>query len=178
MDNQKPAEQLNNKERYDLKQQEKLQVQERANRERLIKKIALWSLVGVVALVVVGGLVWKVMTRPPVPESDMISENGLHWHPELTIYVKGVKQEMPANLGVTALTMSPVHTHESDGVIHLEFTGPVYKKDIAFGQFFKSWGKDMRSFGTNMKMTINGEENTKYENYIMRDKDRMELRYE
>ena len=36
----------------------------------------------------------------------------------------------------------------------------------------------MLSFGANMKMTVNGKENTEYENYIMRDKDKIELRFE
>ena len=35
----------------------------------------------------------------------------------------------------------------------------------------------MRSFGTDMKMTVNGEENTEYDNYVMRDKDKIELRF-
>ena len=36
----------------------------------------------------------------------------------------------------------------------------------------------MRSFGTNMRMTVNGIENTEYENYQMKDGDTIELRYE
>jgi topoisomerase-4 subunit A len=36
----------------------------------------------------------------------------------------------------------------------------------------------IQSFGTNMKMTVNEEENTEYENYIMQDKDKIEIRYE
>ena len=36
----------------------------------------------------------------------------------------------------------------------------------------------MWSFGTNVKMTVNGKENTEYENYAMQDKDKIELRYE
>jgi hypothetical protein len=29
-----------------------------------------------------------------------------------------------------------------------------------------------------LKMTVNGKENTEYENYIMQDKDKIELRFE
>jgi hypothetical protein len=118
------------------------------------------------------------VSQPKTPESDIASRSGLHWHPELAIYVKGVKQDLPANLGIVGSSMAPVHTHEADGVIHLEFQGLVRKSDITLGQFFKSWGKDMRSFGTNLKMTVNGKENTEYENYIMQDKDKIELRFE
>jgi len=72
----------------------------------------------------------------------------------------------------------PVHTHDSTGVIHLEMSGLIRKENITLGQFFKVWGKDIRSFGTNMTMTVNGKENTEYENYLMQDKDKIELRYE
>jgi len=44
--------------------------------------------------------------------------------------------------------------------------------------FFRNWGKDMRSFGANMRMTVNGVENTEFENYMMRDGDKIELRYD
>lgn len=126
----------------------------------------------------IGGLIWYSVTRPPVPESDIASRNGLHWHPELAIYVKDIKQEMPSGLGVGLSSVSPVHTHEPDGVVHLEFQGLVRKNNITLKQFFKSWGKDINSFGTSVKMTVNGQENTELGSYVMKDKDKIELRYE
>ena len=112
-------------------------------------------------------------------DSDIISQAGFHWHPELSIYVKGEKLEIPANIGIGAVHQ-PIHTHDDSdrGIVHMEFEGLARKKDVTLGQFFKNWDKDMRSFGANMKMTVNGEENTEYENYIMGDKDKIELRYE
>ncbi len=130
-----------------------------------------------VAVVVVGGLIWVVASQPKTPESDILSRRGFHWHPELTIYSKGEKQEIPVNIGIGAIHQ-PMHTHDTTGVLHLEFQGLVRKQDITLGQFFKNWGKDMRSFGANMKMTVNGKENTEYENYVMGDKDKIELRFD
>ena len=111
-------------------------------------------------------------------DQDVVARTGLHFHPTLAIYVKGVKQVLPANLGIVGSSMTAVHTHEDLPIIHLEFSGIVRKKDVMLGEFFKSWGKDMRSFGANVKMTVNGEENAEYENYIMRDGDKIELRYD
>ncbi|KKR45549.1 MAG: hypothetical protein A3G47_01130 [Candidatus Zambryskibacteria bacterium RIFCSPLOWO2_12_FULL_39_45] len=134
-----------------------------------------------------GGVWWsKSLTKN---DPDIISRNGLHWHPELFIFVKGVKEEIPTNIGVgfqyaglpgydQNMKMTGVHTHDTSGIIHFEFSGLVRKKDLTLGQFFKIWGKDISSFGVNMKMTVNGKENTEYENYIMQDKDKIELRYE
>ena len=138
-----------------------------------------WGLGSSLFIALIGGIVWYIATRPPILESDIISRNAIHWHPELTIYVKDKKQEIPMNIGIGAIHQ-PVHTHDDNdqGIIHLEFQGLVKKQNITLGQFFKNWGKDIRSFGANMKMIVNGKENTEYENYIMRDNDKIELRYE
>ncbi len=48
---------------------------------------------------------------------------------------------------------------------------------LMLGRFFENWGKRMESFGTNMKMTVNGKESLEYERYVMRDDDRIELRF-
>lgn len=164
-------------ERKALKQHEKLQAREGAERKRRFKKIVSWILGGGLTIAAIGGLIWFAITRPPIPESDIISQNGIHWHPVLAIYVKGVKQEIPTNIGIGAVHQ-PVHTHDATGTIHLEFQGLVRTQDITLGQFFINWGKDMQSFGQNMKMTVNGDENIEYGNYIMRDKDHIELRFE
>ena len=175
-------EKLGGKELYDLSKRQKEESKKQEQRKEMLseapKKIVRYILYSLIGIGVVGGLIWYGATRPPVTESEIVSRNGIHWHPELSIMVKGVKQEIPTNLGVGESFMSPVHTHDTSGVIHLEFQGLVHKSDITLGQFFKSWSRDMRSFGANMKMTVNGEENTEYENYVMHDKDKIELRYE
>lgn len=167
------------KEQKELKRQEKIEAKEATARERCLKKIGLHGVVGALIVAAIGGLVWYAATRPPIPESDIVSRDGFHWHSNLAIYVKGEKQNIPANIGIGAIHQ-PIHTHEDSvqGIIHMEFQGLVLKQDIMFGQFFKNWGKDMRSFGANIKMAVNGKENTEYENYIMRDNDKIELRFE
>lgn len=142
-----------------------------------MKKIILWRLAGGLAIAALGGLIWFVATRPPIPESEIISRSGFHWHPELVIYVNGEKQEIPHNIGLGAIHQ-PMHTHDDLPLIHLEFQGLTRKQDITLGRFFKNWGKEMRTFGANVKMTVNGLENTEYENYVMRDKDKIELRFD
>ena len=143
---------------------------------------------GVTIGLLLGGAWWSKSIQSSNP--DIISQSGIHWHPQLTIYLKGQQVQIPTNIGIGSqyantrgydpkMRMAAVHTHEDMPLIHLEFmNGPVYKEDATLGQFFKIWGKDMRSFGTNMHMTVNGKENTDYENYVMRDGDKIELRYE
>lgn len=143
---------------------------------------------GAVAILLIGGVWWSQNLAASDP--DVISRSGIHWHPQLTIYVKGEKKEISANIGIGSqyagtpgydpqMQMAAVHTHDDMPIVHLEFmSGPVHKEDATLGAFFKIWGKDIRSFGANMRMTVNGKENTDYENYIMRDGDKIELLYE
>lgn len=175
----KPIEQLSKKERRTLRRQEKEAQRTSVIKTEYWKRIAQWGVGVALAVLSVGGFVWYITTRPPIPKGDIISRSGIHWHSELTIYIKGKKQEITPNIGIGAVHQ-PVHTHDDSdqGIIHLEFPGITRKQDTTLGEFFKNWGKDIRSFGANMKMTANGKDNTEYENYIMRDNDKIELRYE
>src|SRR3989344_6652925 len=142
-----------------------------------ISKIKQWLIWIICGVAFVGGLVWLVKAQPKTPESETISLSGFHWHPELVIYIKGEKQVIPENIGLGAVHQ-PMHTHDDLPKIHLEFQGVVKKSDIVLGQFFKNWNKDMRSFGTNLKMIVNGKENTEYENYAIQDGDKIEIWFE
>lgn len=135
--------------------------------------------IGASALLIIGFSAWISSTQSPANSGspDIVSTRGLHWHPQLTIYVKGEKVEIPHNVGLGAVHQ-PMHTHEDLPIIHLEFQSMVRKEDLTLGQFFKIWGKDMQSFGANMKMMVNGTENAEFENYQMKDGDKIELRYE
>lgn len=110
-------------------------------------------------------------------DSNIIATSGIHWHPQLTMYVKGEKIEIPQNIGIGAVHQ-PMHTHDDLPIIHLEFPALVRKQDITLKRFFEIWGKGMQSFGVNMTMTVNGEPNTKFGDYVIHDGDKIELRYE
>lgn len=124
-----------------------------------------------------GGMIWwskSLQSEDP----DVIARTGLHWHSTLEIYVNGEKQEVSPNIGVTGGSMLPMHTHEPNGTVHIESAGLVRKDDVTLGRFFEIWRRDFRELGQNVTMTVNGEPNTEYENYEMKDGDKIELRYE
>jgi len=139
-------------------------------------------------LLLVGGVWWLNSLQESDPNT--ISTRGVHWHPQIEIYKKGEKQDIPANIGVgmqyasmptfdQSMRMTAMHTHEPDGTIHLEFSGRVMREDTTLGNFFVIWGKDMMGeFGTLTKMMVNGEETTEFGAYEMKDGDKIELRYE
>jgi len=142
---------------------------------------------GIVILLLAGGVWWSNSQQSSDP--NIISTRGVHWHPQLTIYVNDEKQDIPANIGIgtqyasmptfdQSMRMTAMHTHEPDGTIHLEFPGRVTREDTTLGNFFMIWGKDMMEFGPSVTMTVNGKENTELGEYLMKDGDKIELRYD
>lgn len=168
---------LSKKERKEIKRQEKLDARETAIQKRRNQRVMNWVIGLILVILPIGGLIWYAVTRPPVPESDIVSHNGLHWHADMNIYVKGVKQDIPAGIGLSGIEMG-MHTHDKDNVIHMEYPGLVRKEDLMVSRFFKNWGKDMGSFGTSTKMTVNGKEDTEFGNYEMQDKDKIEIYFD
>lgn len=126
-----------------------------------------------------------------------IPQQPIHWHPHLRIIIKGEEQFIPPNIGISignnmdnqisGMRMSPTHTHESDGTIHLENNKPWLKPEtLTLGYFFKVWGKNFNSScifeycgneNRSLTMTINGEPNFEFEKYLMQDKDEIIIEY-
>lgn len=177
---------LSKRERRELRRQQHLEAQHHELRKRTKRKTLRFLLIALPIAGVFGLLIWFFASQPAVPEGDIVARGGLHWHPELTITIKGVHQTIPANIGIGA-AHKPIHTHDDTGVIHLEFEGRVTKDDIRLSEFFKIWGKRFSSTcifdycngaDGSIKMFVNGKENSQFDQYEMHDKDRIEIRYE
>lgn len=119
-----------------------------------------------------------------IPEGEVISRKGIHWHPQLSIYIKGKQQKIPANLGIGGAIHQPIHTHDTSGTLHVEIGGVVTRDEIKLDNFFRIWGKKFSpkcvvdECGGKVTMLVNGKENKDFENYLMKDKDNIEIRYE
>ncbi len=117
---------------------------------------------------------------------DIIARAGIHWHPHLAIRIRGEEVAIPAGIGLDGAHL-PVHTHDPDGIIHLEFSGTVREGDIQLKRFFEIWGKSFSrecvldacaSEGGAVKMFVNGTPSEEYGEYIMRDGDQIEIIYD
>lgn len=175
--------QLSKKERRLLRHQQRDEEQTREKQRKKIKKLFDIGFVILVIGAVISGLVWYFASKPLTPESDIIAQDGIHWHPEIKISVLGQIQKIPANIGL-GITENSIHTHDNMGVIHLEFSGLVKKDDVRLGKFFAIWGKKFnqdcifdKCSGTEgrLKMFVNDKENSEFENYVMRDGDKIEI---
>lgn len=121
-------------------------------------------------------------------DNEIISQEPIHYHPELTVLVKGEKQEIPANVGIgpqyresrfydTMMNMTDIHTHDASGVLHWEVMhAPVRRGHLRLGNFFEIWG---RSFDfSKAKMFINSEPNNELLNYLIKDGDKIGIIFE
>lgn len=168
-----------------------------------IKKIRNWA----IFIVIMVFIIWGVISL--IPENNVkelnvnidgksinIPAGAVHWHPKLIIKINGEVTPIPTNIGSTigrvvdaelsGMRMSPTHTHETDGTIHLENNNPSKKPEtLTLGYFFYVWDKPFNSTCIfeycidkgELKMYVNGEENNEFENYIMKDKDEILIEY-
>ena len=143
-----------------------------------------------VVAAILGGIIWAYVrsgTTENASGNEVISRSGIHRHPHLNITIKGEAVLIPPRIGLSGTIHNPVHTHDPDGVIHLEFEGRVTEKDTELKKFFEVWGKDFSKdsllgnvTGAEGKviMFVNGKENLEFENYYMKDGDKIELKFE
>jgi hypothetical protein len=89
-----------------------------------------------------------------------------HIHIHLDVWVDGQKVTVPQLVGIneSAQTISPLHTHDTTGVVHIE--SPVVK-DYNLGQFMTEWGVPLNAnqIGTDkvdathtLKVYVNGKQ--------------------
>ena len=161
---------------------------------------------GVVIIAILGLMVWGVAALLKKDAQSLfaidlgstahIPTGAVHWHPKITISIDGKEQQIPVGIGVdigkridshlSGMGMSPTHTHESDGTIHLENNNPSSKPETtSLGYFFHVWDKQFSKecifeYCTDkgaLKMTVNGKENNEFGRYLMKDKDEIRIEY-
>ena len=140
-----------------------------------------------------------VQTTPPPwePEYDHLSERlqalglpGLneqifHIHALLHVYVNGKPVTVPANIGLKEPTgpFSPIHTHDTSGIVHMEAD---QKYPFTIGQFFAVWGVKFsndqlgpyKSNGNEqLSAYVNGKKVSDPVNYVMKEHDVISVGY-
>lgn len=111
----------------------------------------------------------------PEPVATPPSSPGIHWHAHLQILVNGMDIPIPTGVGITEISREIQHTHDWDGIIHIE-TIPI-PANLRLGKFFDIWGvpfsKDclFQYCGFDMTMEVNGKENNELDNYLLQDGD-------
>jgi cyclophilin family peptidyl-prolyl cis-trans isomerase len=126
-----------------------------------------------------------------------------HVHADLSIFIDGQEVVIPPNIGLTATTHFNPHTHDFTGTLHIGEGGPAgigtENRLVTLKDFFDVWRTTNVGQPTNnpnatfdsthildrvandthvVRMYVNGELNTEYENYTPHDGDRIVISYE
>ena len=114
--------------------------------------------------------------------TDMATQ--YHIHPEIKITINGEPVVIPTDVGITPACMYSIHTHSSDGIIHVEAPIP---KEFTISDFFAVWKKDFSRTkildavvddSTEIVVTVNGEKVDTYENTVLKDADKIVISYQ
>src|ERR1700761_2624459 len=101
---------------------------------------AFMPILGIVAMLVAQNFYGSL----PIDGVDCNPTEGVaeHVHSQLLLYDRGKRLTVPASIGMseTAGCLYWIHTHDSNGYIHIE--APVIK-DYTLGQFFDIWGREL-----------------------------------
>lgn len=99
-----------------------------------------------------------------------------HYHPRLRVVIDGEDVPVPPHLGVDPATgtMSAVHTHESDGTIHVEAS--TVDQLLTLGQLFTLWGVDLSPTRIGGMTAATGERVTVTSNGVRVSEDPNDLR--
>lgn len=176
---------LRKKRRREERQRQRAAAQLAKVRKKRFTHAFLWSLL--IILLAIGA--WTIARSPKTSDEDnpLISRSGIHWHPNLEIRIKGERVTIPANIGLGGGIHADTHTHKENDQIHLEMSRPVRRSDTRLRKFFEVWGEEFSSQcildacngeGGTVRMYVNGEETTEFENYHMKDGDEIEIVYE
>lgn len=80
----------------------------------------------------------QVLGLPALPAEGTV----VHIHQHLDLYVEGRHLTVPAGIGIGQTFISPLHTHDVSGVMHVESERP---RTFTLGEFFGVWGVPLSS---------------------------------
>ena len=130
--------------------------------------------------------------QPLSQNSNQFNLQEIHANPKLvmrdrvllTVIRNSDQIQVPKEIGISSdlwkdhsldrygpATLSPMHTHDTSGTIHIESTAV---REFTFGEFLRVWGIDT---GKIVRLSNSqGNEMSDYENHVLRDGERLLLK--
>lgn len=113
-------------------------------------------------------------------------DEAYHIHAHLAVFVDGTAVTVPANVGISTVAQieSPMHTHDTSGVIHIEASAP--SDAFTLGAFFDIWGVrfdagQLGSYrdggGRSVQVYVNGRQITDPARYVLQPHDDIVVGY-
>jgi hypothetical protein len=118
-------------------------------RKRKYMMIIIPVLIVIAAASIAGAILYQSTTAMAISgiECDRSEQLNYHIHSHLDVFVNGVQQQVPSNIGILS---SPsclywLHTHSEDGIIHVEAPGA---REFTLGQFLDIWQQTLANSTT------------------------------
>ena len=99
---------------------------------------------------------------------------ALHIHPHLTIFVDGIQQTVPTDIGLNGSCERALHTHDTSGTLHVEAQAV---RDYVLDDFLDVWGETIQKDGYNLEMKVDGAPSQEFGNLLLKDKQEIILTY-
>lgn len=150
-------------EKKELARQQREAVRRRVKRAERARQL-LW--VGAIAALIAVGVLWftkseEPATRPAVLPGELTTQApwdanaaqsadradaiglpaegvALHEHADVQVFVHGVQQSVPESIGISGAGATSLHTHTSDGLVHIESSDAGHT--FTLGEFLDVWG--------------------------------------
>jgi len=96
----------------------------------------------VVFLAVTSSSQAKAINRISCDSAEQVS---VHYHAHLTLMYEGTDVGVPANLGINSspTCLYSLHTHSTDGIIHIEAPQGQQNRVFTLSDFFAVWGQPL-----------------------------------
>jgi hypothetical protein len=169
----------------EAKQGETVTARPARTRKRSLRTRPSWKIpVAVLVIALVAGGAYVVATsninpysqyNSTTPVMDMCVDHTAipyHYHVTLRIAISGSQYSIPGDVGRGPPCMRPLHTHATDGVIHIESPVP---HEFTLRDFFTVWGQPFTSTrilgyytggGKTITMTVNSVPSSAFENFV------------
>ncbi len=163
-----------------------------------MKKISFYPLLLVAIFVgFIGLMFYAVKSSPSAPSYEEMTSRELaqlclpmegqamHIHTNLKIIADKQTIPLPANIGIDASRncMTSLHTHDADGIIHVEAPAVKY---FTLGDFFAVWGKPLNEnqmgdykvdADHGLMLSVDGQPSTAFENLLLKDGQQIVINY-
>jgi len=112
--------------------------------DRRRKKKYMMVIIPAVIAVVAVGVVAAILYKPPEAlaisgvECHTREVTNYHVHSHLDVFVDGQRKEVPASVGILSSCLFWLHTHDGDGIIHVEAPS---QTEYTLGQFTDIWSQ-------------------------------------
>lgn len=133
--------------------------------EKKKKKLTKWQLIfpallGAAGIGIAFGINYVIAGPPPLEQCIPNENMSFHQHAYLNVTLDGQPFEVPGNIGITSDCVKPLHTHDPDGKIHMEFIKPTR---FTLGNFIKLWGLPLNQY--DVKIFVKVSDDTDFQEF-------------